>query len=147
MSLEDVVLKTVRDVSRFFNIPPPTVEFADIEHPGMYVDGKIVISTKLSPEDAVRVAVHEVAHHSHHFYGIPCTTDECEAFASMFERIWLRMKGDMRGSTVPCARCGYPILRYSSRCLRCGYQLPGSADLAVIAFATLSALALLISAR
>jgi len=140
-SLEDAVLETVKSVSSFFGIPPPVVEFADIDQPGLYVDGRIIISRRLTPEQAVAVAAHECAHYSHDFYGIPCRTDECEAYASMFERIWLRMGSRSTRFYSPCVRCGYPVLAYRSRCLRCDsvYDPPQ-----VWLIATLSSAALLL---
>ncbi|MEM1522263.1 MAG: hypothetical protein QXU69_04515 [Thermofilaceae archaeon] len=81
------------------------------------MSGTVYLSADLPLEAVERVVAHEVAHHSHVRYGIPCRTSECEAFANMFEELWIRMKRG-RGHIHSCPSCGYPIV--TAKCLRCG---------------------------
>ncbi|MEM2163689.1 MAG: hypothetical protein QXR62_04615 [Candidatus Bathyarchaeia archaeon] len=122
--MSDVQLTAQRiasELSSFFKTPPPRIVFLDTPNPGYYEDGTIYLSTKLTPENLERVLAHEYAHHSHVYYGIPCRTPECEAYARMFEELWMRMKRRQKAQIYSCPSCGYPLLFYSNtaKCLRC----------------------------
>jgi len=75
----------------------------------------------LPPDALLRVVAHEMAHHIHSHYGVPCTVPEAEAFASLFEEAWVRAK--RRGLSYPVSkcRCGFPLYPVGEvvRCPRC----------------------------
>ena len=126
-----LALNTASEVSKFFGIPIPKVIFSPIGTYGIYYDGTIVLSTNIPMEKVEGVVAHEVAHASHHYFGIPCHTHECEAFASVFEDYWTRRK-----RLLKCSKCSYPLLPRSSLflCLKCStaYAKRGTPPTSVI---------------
>jgi len=112
----------VKEICDFFRIPPPPIVF-ERDGLGRFEDGVIYLSPDLSGDLLYAVAAHEAAHASHVYYGIPCPTPECEAYAEMFEKVWLAKH---RGQSIRysrCVRCGYPVLLNYGGCLRCGGML------------------------
>jgi len=103
-------------------VPIPRIVFGNYPT-AEYVAGVIHLPYNLSPELALRMTAHEMAHHIHSYFGVPCTTPEAEAFASMFEEAWVKMK--MHGYQYPvmsCQVCGFKLFMYSNRvtCPKCG---------------------------
>lgn len=120
------------EIAEKFRVPLPKVVFRDDVEAGRYIDGRIELSPRLDPERMVRVAAHEMAHHIHSVYGVPCGSREAETFASMFEEAWYKMKKHGYSCQImPCQICGFRLLMYGGRveCPRCGsiyrYESPG----------------------
>jgi hypothetical protein len=96
-----------------------------------------------------RVVAHEMAHHIHVTFGVPCSVPEAETFASMFEEAWMRAK--RRGYSYPVTRCvcGFPLYPVSDTvvCPRCrsvykrSYSYPGGDMGKAVGVGALSALA------
>ncbi len=119
--IERMVLESFQRLSRKLGVPPPRVVFTDDGNP-FYVDGTVYMPRSLPREMVERVVAHEMAHHLHEFFGVPCRTRDCEMFASMFEEVWVKMRE--RGFNYPtiACKCGFRMLGYPGvvRCPRCG---------------------------
>jgi hypothetical protein len=126
--IEREVLESFQRLSRKLGVPPPRVVFTDNGSP-YYVEGTVYMPRSLPREMVERVVAHEMAHHLHELFGVPCRTRECETFASMFEEVWVKMRE--RGFNYPAiaCRCGFRMLGYPGlvRCPRCGrlYKVHG----------------------
>jgi hypothetical protein len=117
-----LALSIAQEVASKFNTPLPKIVVGPYET-GMYANGIIYLPSNLSPQQILRMAAHEMAHHIHSFYGVPCGTKEAETFASMFEEAWVKMKNlGYNYPVMPCQVCGFRLLMYGERvsCPKCG---------------------------
>jgi len=116
----DLARNIAREVCEFFRMPIPQIIItSDIPSLGMCIDTTVYLKpgiVKSKPE----VLIHELAHVSHNYYGIPCRTPECEAFAILFEKLWEASRTGQRISAYYCPVCGYPLLQ--PKCLKCGHE-------------------------
>jgi len=116
-----LVYSTAQEIASKFNVPLPKIVIGNYPT-GEYVDGTIHLPANLPPQVAVRIVAHEMAHHIHSYFGVPCSVPEAEVFASMFEEAWVRMKE--RGynyPVMPCRVCGFKLFMYGNRivCPKC----------------------------
>jgi hypothetical protein len=144
-AVQSIAIQTAQEIASKFGVPLPRVEVGNYPT-GEYIAGTIHLPYNLSPEMVVRMVAHEMAHHIHSYFGVPCTTPEAEVFASMFEEAWIKMKRHGYNYPVmPCKVCGYKLFLYSNRvvCPKCGsvytYRYPDPGLGKAIALAILSA--------
>jgi len=128
-------------------VPVPTIVVGDFPSPE-YVDGVIKLPSHMPTNVLDRVVAHEMAHHIHVYYGVPCSVPEAETFASMFEEAWVRAR--RRGYSYPvtsCRVCGFPLYPVSETvvCPKCRnvyrYSYPGGDLGKAVGVGALSALA------
>lgn len=119
--IEREVLESFQRLSRKLGVPPPRVVFTENGNP-YYADGTVYMPRSLPREMVERVVAHEMAHHLHELFGVPCRTRDCEVFASMFEEVWVKMRE--RGYNYPtiACKCGFRMLGYPGlvKCPKCG---------------------------
>jgi len=109
------------EICKFFNIPIPKIVIKeDIPSLGECVDTTVYLKPGVA-RSRPEVVAHEIAHVSHVYYGIPCRTPECEAYAIIFENVWKASRGRSL-KRVSCPTCGYPLMFQSrvAKCLKCG---------------------------
>lgn len=113
--------KVAQEIASKFNIPLPRIVVGNYPT-AEYVDGVIHLPANLPPDFLTRVVAHEMAHHIHSYFGVPCNVPEAETFASMFEEAWVRMKQHgYNYPTMSCHVCGFKLFMYSNRvtCPKC----------------------------
>lgn len=118
------VQQEIQELANYFQIPTPphvfdspkAVGFAGVFDPTAYT---IHFPDENPSRDTI---AHEVAHASHVHYRIPCVTPACEAYASVFARVWVAMKEGQATATLTCDHCHYKVLFRSTEgtCLNCG---------------------------
>jgi hypothetical protein len=117
-----IAYEVAQEIASRFDVPVPQI-IVGLSPKAQYVDGHIYLPSGLSPQSIVRIMAHEMAHHIHSYYGVPCNTREAEVFASMFEEAWVKMKKyGYSYPVMPCQICGYRLLMYGERvtCPKCG---------------------------
>lgn len=94
MALDQLQLRATdiaQEIAKQFGVPPPAITFGNYSN-AEYCNGVIKIPVNIDPIFLERVIAHEMAHHIHVYYRIPCRTPQCETFASMFEEAWVRSR-------------------------------------------------------
>jgi hypothetical protein len=148
LSVLERASRVVSELSRKLNVPPPRVVVGRFKRP-FYAAGTIYLPEDLPLEVVDRVVAHEFAHHLHEYFNVPVNTPRAEAFASIFEEIYVRMKEMGYNYPVFTCRCGFRLLAYEGlvECPRCGrvyevtYEYPGPGLGKAIGLATLGAIA------
>jgi len=89
--LQSQATNIAQEIARQFGVPPPTIIFGNYSN-AEYSNGIIRVPVNIDPNFLERVIAHEMAHHIHVYYRIPCRTPQCEIFANMFEETWVRSR-------------------------------------------------------
>lgn len=116
-----LVFNTAQEIANKFNVPLPRIVIGNYPT-GEYTNGTIHIPADLPPDITLRMIAHEMAHHIHSYYGVPCNVPEAETFASMFEDAWVKMKkGGYSYPVMPCQVCGFKLFMYGNHiiCPKC----------------------------
>jgi hypothetical protein len=120
-ALLERALRVVEELSRKLGIPAPRVVVGEYDRP-FYLGGVIHLPADLPLELVERVVAHEFAHHMHEYFRVPVNTPRAEAFAQVFEEVYVRMKSMGLNYPVFTCSCGYRLFAYPGRveCPKCG---------------------------
>jgi hypothetical protein len=114
-----VAQRVAQEIASQFGVPVPRIIVGPYPT-AQYTDGTIYLPNELPPQYVARVTAHEMAHHLHVHFGVPCKLPECESFAKIFEEVWRRARG-YSYPVMSCQVCGFPVLLYedSVQCFKC----------------------------
>jgi len=141
-------LRVVGELSRKLGVPAPRVVVGDYDRP-FYLNGVIHLPANLPLDLVERVTAHEFAHHMHEYFNVPVNTPRAEAFAQVFEEVYVKMREMGFNYPVFTCSCGYRLFAHQGvvQCPKCGrtyevsynYPSPGlekAIGLAVLGAAT-----------